>query len=746
MLARWFERSGIGQRLAPDPDAEPVSENDESRSQIWQILAPDENFAPPKAPPSGTFPPATGNQTQQDGKVICIHCHKWTDVGGAAPAMIETIPASPRAEVDSKSTGIAPQTPRTPVGMGDTVDDVDLNERVLSACRDTSMFMKSPKLERKSNDGFLRICSSTATLSKKLSEKLQSMVEKNNFRDAYLLRVRATKMGVSAPDGYTPLQVTAYANNIDAAKIILQLAKEYAEKTGDEKTYAELHLDRDLYGMTALHIAAERGNVDMIQLLLPLYEFPMSAGTTLLPAAKMSGLVDLGGQTAFGRAMTSPVPKAKKNQRKLEKKLFSKNDLSIFGNVKSNEERMGRIDSLGLHYGTADMPGLRGYMEDAMSVERWQQGAHAQSSSPQEMVLFTVCDGHGDNGRVSDFVASNVSAVLRECMEDYERQNRNLMVSSSEYWNAVWHNACLHLDRELKKAGLKEGGSTGVFALVTEQEIVVANVGDSRCILATKADEKLDTANGSEQEEDTSAEKVGNNNDDTRGDGNNEGDSANSQPSSDEPNLAEESSTRPAGIDDEILASSTKTNNDKTVVIPLSEDHKPNLPEEVTRIEKAGLKMKTIDIEEEDGNHSFIHKVAMGESNELAVSRAFGDFDYKANKTLGELEQAVIPIADVKVYTRVLAKDLYLVLACDGIWDVMQNHEVVDFVQEQVEIKSGTSPDSLLPDVADVLINECLRRESRDNMSAIVISLQADNNSRNSTNMPPKALDFGSPR
>ena len=37
MLARWFDRSGIGQFVAPDSEAESVSENDESSSHFWNL-------------------------------------------------------------------------------------------------------------------------------------------------------------------------------------------------------------------------------------------------------------------------------------------------------------------------------------------------------------------------------------------------------------------------------------------------------------------------------------------------------------------------------------------------------------------------------------------------------------------------------------------------------------------------------------------------------------------------------------
>eukprot|EP00536_Pseudo-nitzschia_multiseries_P006378 jgi/Psemu1/286428/fgenesh1_pg.134_\ len=766
MLARWFERSGIGQALAPDPDAKPVEDFEEARSEIWQLLAPDDKFAPPRAPPDGSFPPSS----TRDGKVQCVHCHRWTPsiADGSAPATIETIvPESPGPATNTNLNHRVPQTPQTPSNGGDNNnnDNSELHSRVLSACRDTSRFMKSPKLERQNNDKFLRLCSSTQPLLPKLLKRMRTMVESNSYKDVYLLRVRATKMGVSAPDGYTSLQCAAYANNIPAAELVLELAEEYASATGDKTTCADLHLDRDLYGMTALHIAGERGNVEMIQFLLPLYEFPVSASssaaaTTTVTAA---GLVDLGGQTAFGRAMTSPVPKAKKNQRTLEKNLFSRNDLSIFGEVKSNEERMGRIVGLGLHYGTADMPGLRGYMEDATSVETWRQET---SSSSQTMALFSVCDGHGDNGRVSEFIATRVSAVLRECIATHESNRQTAIVPSTEYWTAIWRSVCLKLDRNLKEAFLTEGGSTGVFALVTEQEIVVANVGDSRCILASKS--KTTTtiqssnrnSNSAANEDDDDANQSSNDDD--------EGEPPLVTVLTTEPSPAadaaagEETSAPPALIeDDDATATATekdgKTTSEATTVvaIALSEDHKPNLPEEAQRIETAGFKVQSIRVTEDDGTEIVIHKVLKNDKDQLAVSRAFGDFDYKANDNLGETEQAVVPIADVKVHTRNAETDLYLVLACDGIWDVMDNQDVVDFLQTHLNAnsnsKSDTSSESLLPDVADVLLHECLGRESRDNLSAIVVSLQPNISSSNSNittpeSMPPKALDFGSPQ
>lgn len=736
MLARWFDRSGIGQVLAPDAEATPVSENDESRSAVWQFLAPDDKFAPSKAPPPEVFPPAI------------------------------------RSVKSVSSPENLPQTPRTPGPGSENDDDDDLNSRVLSACRDTSKYMMSPLLERKSHEMFLRFCGSTKALNPKLLKKMRSMVANNSFKNAYLLRVRATRMGQSAPDGYTSLMVAAYAGHVEAAELILELAEDYAFRTGDKKTYSDLHLDRDMFGMTALHIAGERGHVEMIQFLLPLYTFPspnasgspdpssktqLSKNTTTSTTNnnnRVPSLVDLMGQTAFGRAVTSPVPKAKKNQRALEKNLFSSFDLSIFGKAKPIGERMGSLRNLKLDYGFSDMPGIRGYMEDFLSVETWVQ------ENSGEMALFCVCDGHGDNGKVSEFVASNAKDFLLESIEELKSQNRDTTMLSQEYWEGVWNSTCSKLDQKLKVTVVSDGGSTGVFALVTEQEIIVANVGDSRCILAQES-VRTESATPKEAapagEGDADAENENENDGDKNQSGTDDAETTTQEetaaPATTTENESEAVSDSPSELvqeDSKGAAPETTKPQDESgtlVVTALSEDHKPNLPDEKVRIETAGFTVKSIDITEEDGSLTVVHKVVKTDKDQLAVSRAFGDFDYKANQTLSENEQAVVALPGVTVYKRDLERDLYLVLACDGIWDVMENDEVIDLVRTQTKAKANTSAGTLLPDVADVLLQECLGRDSRDNMSAILVSLQPNqNNDESASAMPPKTLDFGSPK
>ncbi len=75
-----------------------------------------------------------------------------------------------------------------------------------------------------------------------------------------------------------------------------------------------------------------------------------------------------------------------------------------------------------------------------------------------------------------------------------------------------------------------------------------------------------------------------------------------------------------------------------------------------------------------------VHRVRKLDSNLLGVSRAFGDFDYKSNTGLPQSRQAVVCTPNVAVWEHAYNEDLYLILACNEIWDVMSNKDVGGFV------------------------------------------------------------------
>lgn len=137
--------------------------------------------------------------------------------------------------------------------------------------------------------------------------------------------------------------------------------------------------------------------------------------------------------------------------------------------------------------------------------------------------------------------------------------------------------------------------------------------------------------------------------------------------------------------------------------LPLSFDHKPgNLPE-LERIKNAGgfVKSKRVD-------------------GDLAVSRGLGDFSYKSIDGLAIKEQKVIPVPETVVYPRDDKQDKFVILACDGIWDVATNEECAKFVSDLLD--EGEEDLGLICEEA---LDTCLEKNSRDNMTFAMVTFDA---------------------
>jgi len=130
-------------------------------------------------------------------------------------------------------------------------------------------------------------------------------------------------------------------------------------------------------------------------------------------------------------------------------------------------------------------------------------------------------------------------------------------------------------------------------------------------------------------------------------------------------------------------------------------DHKPTNPLEKERIQNAG---GSVMIQRVNGS--------------LAVSRALGDFEYKNVPDRGPCEQLVSPEPDVFIGERNRATDEFLILACDGIWDVMSNEELCDFVRDRMQISDD------LEAICNCVVDTCLSKGSRDNMSIVIAAFE----------------------
>ncbi|VDO34927.1 unnamed protein product [Haemonchus placei] len=138
---------------------------------------------------------------------------------------------------------------------------------------------------------------------------------------------------------------------------------------------------------------------------------------------------------------------------------------------------------------------------------------------------------------------------------------------------------------------------------------------------------------------------------------------------------------------------------------PLSFDHKPANEKEAKRILAAG---GWVEFNRVNGN--------------LALSRALGDFVFKRNDAIPPEQQIVTAYPDV-ISENVTEDHEFVVLACDGIWDVLSNQEVVDFVRER--LAENRDPQT----ICEELLTRCLAPDSQmggvgcDNMTVVIVGL-----------------------
>ena len=69
------------------------------------------------------------------------------------------------------------------------------------------------------------------------------------------------------------------------------------------------------------------------------------------------------------------------------------------------------------------------------------------------------------------------------------------------------------------------------------------------------------------------------------------------------------------------------------------------------------------------------------------MSRTFGDIESK-DELFGEKKGVVVALPDVSEFD--LTEDYnFIVIGCDGIFDVLSNTEIIDFIEMAIEIKKG---------------------------------------------------------
>ncbi|KAK6922492.1 PPM-type phosphatase-like domain [Dillenia turbinata] len=135
------------------------------------------------------------------------------------------------------------------------------------------------------------------------------------------------------------------------------------------------------------------------------------------------------------------------------------------------------------------------------------------------------------------------------------------------------------------------------------------------------------------------------------------------------------------------------------IAMELSRDHKPNCSLERQRIEKLG---GTVYDGYLDG--------------QLSVARALGDWHIKGQKgTKGPLSSE--PEVQEVMLTE---EDEFLIMGCDGLWDVMSSQCAVTMVRKELMLHNDPERCSR------ELVKEALKRNCCDNLTVVVVCFSSD--------------------
>jgi serine/threonine protein phosphatase PrpC len=139
----------------------------------------------------------------------------------------------------------------------------------------------------------------------------------------------------------------------------------------------------------------------------------------------------------------------------------------------------------------------------------------------------------------------------------------------------------------------------------------------------------------------------------------------------------------------------------------MSEDHKPELPRERARIEKAGGFV-------EDNRVKGI----------LNLSRSLGDLEYKLDSTIDLKEQMITAFPET-TKEKLTSDTAFLILACDGIWDCLTSQESVDFVGDLLKKKERVS--GIVEEMFDKIIATDVASSGGigcDNMTCVIVKFK----------------------
>lgn len=455
---------------------------------------------------------------------------------------------------------------------------------------------------------------------------------------------------------------------------------------------------------------------------------PTHSGAAIIgPGKRLGGCAD---PTLIEGSICDPIYVPKKAS--VVGKVNSKPYGSFGGSPSSGGDDQG--DSVRWEVGAVSRCGARSSNEDAYLVVNDLLGeptvrdkSASFFESFQSRGIFAIFDGHCGNHAARFAAEKFPSILLEESTGDRLLTGEGIPMGDDEKARHLLHNAVARLDREFCKLSMADGrnwdsGATALIAVVIGNTLVVAGLGDSSGVLcrATSCD------NNNEKDGWTILDKV---NDKKAA---HTSECGTTSPSSDGRHVPREVNVKL-----------------KEVVNP----HSPSRRDERKSIEDANGWVVT--------DSDSIPRVC----GDLAVSRALGDREFKAAYNILEMGPisgtvmhddsiAIIwgsdhlredyrlfpePAKDHRFIGDVISSipeinsfdlgkcsaDEFLLLACDGLWDVMNVTDATRLTRNLLFKRGFTAEAS-----AEYLVERAFTLGSRDNVTVIVVRFYGYGTSR----------------
>ncbi len=519
-------------------------------------------------------------------------------------------------------------------------------------------------LNKHYKDFFKHCGASSSTVKEKYLVNLKNQLK----IDPKLVYARSTLSRSADEFGWTGLHFAAKYDNIGMIETLLN--------------YKADPMSVDVRGCTALHVAAKNHRVDACKRLIQ----AMSDANDGKKPVGTHAPVDLRGFTPAiyakitkaikDRAVDKAVEDAEKRKVECQSILYAFGDRHISPrNPSPSSLRKHLLNTSG-----SDLPSL----ENSLTyTHQWMKGWRENfedsyiadvGQADKDLCIFGVFDGHLGSF-TSQFCADNLQTILNKIFY-LEMQKHNLSAKKDLYDNIdslseILKSTFIELDRQLRENPMLSG--------------TINEDTNARDVVPEAINSTTEKEGGFQE---SSAIGIG------------QAKAPDQSGSTAVVVLITPQYIITANVGDSRAVLRTCSGRGQTIA--LNRDHNYQLPDEVERIEKAGGIFK--------GTRLF-RCTKEGEKRHLGMTRSIGDFYYKDQQDKDMLSQVVLPMPEISVYKR-CKEDALLLVACDGIWDVMDNAAACEKVLE--------NKDDLDEGVFQLMV-DCMDRGSTDNMSAIAV-------------------------